>query len=277
MPQLCILTDKTVYFDHPIFVGSENVFIISPTSEIGFVSFNHFAHSLGKANKLKENIIASIDLFKKIFTNLSHVYNEIVVILCSPQICLAMYENAFKASESLQGRISIQIIDSQSISAGLGQVVMRAASIASGQPSTTEVYRQLQNKIAHIYTIFCSKDLKNLAKYGQFDFEHAIVGEMLGIAPVMILESGQIVATQKARNARHLVELLLEFVEEFYKLEKIFIFQSNPVFGSEFSQLQERLDTTLPNITASGITANPMLKELLGNRHIGLIAMDIDI
>lgn len=64
----------------------------------------------------------------------------------------------------------------------------------------------------------------------------------------MIFENDRIISTQKARNSRHLVELFMEFVDEFYSLKRIFLFQSSPVFSSEMNQLFERLTNAFPEV-----------------------------
>ena len=77
-----------------------------------------------------------------------------------------------------------------------------------------------------------------------------------------------------ARNSRHLVELFIEFVDEFYALKHIFLFQSNPVFGSEISQLVERVVNTYPDVTLTQIVEHPVIQALLGEHSLGMVVID---
>lgn len=272
MQQICLLTDLSAYFPDIQFPGSEFVYVLNP-------------HTLEKYSPLKEvyqllNLSGpelfdiSADDFRKIFLSLSRTHNEIVVILSSSQLNKKIHANVHRTVESLQGKVSLMIIDSNTIYAGLGETVRAAAQAARNLSTSSEIFRLVQKTISHIYTVFCTKDLSTLAMNGKFAREHALIGEMLGLAPVMIIENGLIVATQKARNSRHLVELFLEYIDEFYKLNQIFLFQDAPVFSTEMHQLQERIGTQFPEINARLLPTSLTLRTLLGKRCIGMIVID---
>lgn len=84
---------------------------------------------------------------------------------------------------SLKGRVSIQLLDSQTFGPGVGQVVTAAAACAADGQSLSDIYRQTQNFIGHVYSMFCSRELVRLSQLGEFDQEHALIAELLGISP----------------------------------------------------------------------------------------------
>lgn len=272
MQQICLLTDLSAYFLDIQFPGSEFVYVLTPYTPERYSSLREAYPSQNISNS--ELFDYSVDDFRKVFFSLSRTHNEIVVILSSSQLNKKLHENVHRTVESLQGKVSLMIIDSNTVYAGLGETVRAAAEAARNLSSSSEIFRLVQKTISHIYTVFCTKDLSTLAMNGEFAREHALIGEMLGIAPVMIIENGEIVATQKARNSRHLVELFLEYIEEFYKLNQIYLFQDAPVFSTEMHQLQERLSTQFPEINARQLPTSPNLRTLLGKRYIGMIVID---
>jgi fatty acid-binding protein DegV len=279
MPHLCLLTDQAVQFQDFTFAGSDAVYIVYPGIQNGYLTLAEYKKTILRSQTPNiPNPDIPVDTFRKVFLTLSRDYNEIIVILTSSQLNYLQYENAQKAAEGLKGKVSVQIVDSQTLSAGLAHLIVNAAAAIStelgNQKTSSDIFRQVQKSVSHIYTIFCTRDLRQLSVHGMFEVEHAIIGEMIGTVPVMILENGRIVATQKARNARHLVELLLEYLEEFYKLKQIYLYQSSPVFGTELNQLQERLELLLPDVPAFQIPTNPAVRDLLGNRAIGMIVLD---
>jgi DegV family protein with EDD domain len=274
MPQICILTDPAVLFEEPTFAGSELSFVINGSAEKPLTSVQQFSSRRNTHPKSWSDYTPGSESFRLAFAELARKYNEILVILSSAQINARLHSHAYRAAESFQGRVSLQIIDSQTFGPGLGQVVKAAASIAAHELSGSEIYRQTQLFIGHIYTIFCTRSLKLLSDQGKFDPEHAFLGEMLGIAPLLIIENGQIVSTQKARNSRHLVELFMEYLEEFYSLERIYLFQSEPVFGTELNQVRERINALFPEVDLHLITDFPAIQAAIGPSCIGMIVLD---
>lgn len=275
MSQICILTDFNAIFDSQDFPGSSLTYVIGP-SGVGLTrpSTNIKLESLSKNANGDSQLAPSANAFKQAFLTLAHNHNEIIVILSSSQISKSIYQNAIAAAESLKGKLSIQIIDSQTIGPGLGKIVSGAAFAISDNMTASEVYRYTQQLLAHIYTIFCTKELKRLSQIGVFDSEHALLGEMLGITPIMILENGLIVSTQKARNSRHLVEIFLEYLEEFYLLKKIYIFQTTPVFSSEFNQLRDRISVQFPETPITSLLHHPIIENQIGHRSMGMVVID---
>ena len=274
MPQICILTDPTALFEDLTFAGSELIYVVNGTPDKPIARISPFPkrgivdqHSLNRYTP-------SMETFRMAYADMARQYNEILVILSSAQINSNLYIHAQQAAESFQGRVSIQIIDSQTFGPGVGQIVQAAAAIAAKNPSGSEVYRQTQLYMGHIYTIFCTRALKQLSVQGKFDPEHAFLSEMLGIAPLLIIENGQIVSTQKARNSRHLVELFMEYLEEFYSLERIYLFQSEPVYGTELNQVRERINTMLPEVEVRQILDFPAIQASFGPACIGMIVLD---
>jgi DegV family protein with EDD domain len=272
MQQVCLLTDLSAYFLEDDFPGSEFVYVLTPHAAEKYSPLKEISQpASGSISPLFDY---SAEDFRKVILSLSRTHNEIIVILSSAQLNTKLHENAQRTAETLQGKVSLMIVDSQTIFAGLGEIVREAARAAQNLSTSSEIYRQVQKTISHIYTVFCTKDLSTLARQGEFASEHAFIGEMLGIAPILIIENGQIVATQKARNSRHLVELFLEYIEEFYKLNQIYLFQDSPVFSTEMHQLQDRLNTQFPEINARLLPTNPALRTIIGKRCIGMIVID---
>jgi fatty acid-binding protein DegV len=92
--------------------------------------------------------------------------------------------------------------------------------------------------------------------------------------PLFVLEQGQLIATQKARSSRHLVDCMHEFVGEFDSLEHIAVVQGVPPFEQEVRSLRERFSLEFGAIPVSEHTIGPSLASLLGPRSLGLFVME---
>ena len=186
MSSVCILTDNTAQFTKPVFPGRNLVTSISMQTlandvpddgqELKVGSLPATAHN-GSAPKL---IVPSPEDYRQMFLTLGQDYNEIVAI-CHSSYLSPAYEHAMEAAEAVRGRISIQIIDSQTTSVGLGFLVQAAAEAAENDARSTEIERLMRGLIPHIYSVFCIPNLTYLYHSGFLGQAQALVGEMLGL------------------------------------------------------------------------------------------------
>lgn len=280
MPRVCILTDSTAQFTVPSFPGLDLVNVIPLR-----VQLNEHIFLDGKdlkAANLAQNepsdagplaLPPSQEDFRQAFTNLAHKYNEIIAILHSSHLS-PTFAAGLEAASLVRGPASIHFIDSQTTAVGLGLIVQAAAEAAEAGATSTRISRLVRGLIPRIYTVFCVQSLSYLFRSGHLDPEQAIVGEMLGMTPFFILESGRLVPIQKVRNSRHLVDILHEFISEFGNLKHIAIVQGVPPFEQEARILRDRINTNFPNATFSEHTLGAALATILGPRSLGVVAME---
>lgn len=216
----------------------------------------------------------SVEEFRQLFLSLGKEYNEIVTVLTSSYLC-PTFLNAQQAAAQVQGRISVQIIDSQTISAGLGFLTQIAAEAAANNANLNEIERLLRGQIPHIYSVFCIPGLTYIYQAGFIDFSQAMVGEMLNLLPIYTLEDGNLTPLEKARNLRHLTDFFQEFLDEFNDLYQISIIQSIPALTHEGKILREHASLNFPKTPFSEHPINLSLASLFGPRSMGVFAIEI--
>jgi DegV family protein with EDD domain len=279
MPGVCILTDSTAQFPTTSFPGQELVSVI-PLN----IQFNGLRYSDGKDLKIGDLPLSARDPssptalpptpedFRQIFVKLGSEYDQIVAILLSPNLSLVI-QNAQQAI-SLMGWAPVTLIDSKTTGVGLGLLVQAAAEAAQEGASSLEVKRFIHSRIAHIYTVFCIQSLTYLSQAMHLDPAQAVVGEMLGVIALFLLENGRLVPVQKARNLRHLSDLLHEFILEFGDLQHIALSRGVIPFETEARSLRERICQDFPSTPYSEHIMGTALASILGPRSLGLVAME---
>jgi DegV family protein with EDD domain len=281
MSNVCILTDNTVQFSVPAFPGRDLVHIISIDLEwegklyVGGegLKANMFPTSITKTDHNKLKIIPpSVDDFKDLYFRLSNHYDEIVVILQTSSLS-NLVENAKAATDIVQGKTDIFITDSGTTGTGLGFVVELAAKLASEGHNGEYIDQQLRDITPRLYTIFCIEGLSYLHKQGFLEEAQATVGEYLKIRPLYIFDNGKFMASQKARNYRHLVDIFHEFITEFLEIDQIAFIQGVPAFENETRTLRERLVLDYEGLLISEHTINPSLAAMIGPRSLGLFVL----
>ncbi|MEW6716356.1 MAG: DegV family protein [Chloroflexota bacterium] len=280
MSQVAILTDSSVQFTTPNFIGHEFVSIIPLT-----ISLNGKVYKDGEGVKIYQlPIFANQELnprvipptpdeFRQTFAYLWREHNEIITIVPSAQFNPAFY-NAREAATPINGYSSVQIIDSQTTTVGLGLLIQAAAEAVANGANSAEVIRLLRAMIPRLYTVFYVQSLTYLFFSKYIDTGQAIIGELLEITPFLLMERGRLASIQKIRNTRHLVDATHEFLSEFNNLEYIGLIQGFPPFEHEFRVLRDRIISDFPNASFSEHTLNPTIATMIGPRSLGIVVLE---
>ncbi len=110
------------------------------------------------------------------------------------------YAHALMASEQLLGRCEIQVIDSQTMSFGLGLLAQAAILAAEAGQSFEDIVRVVRGMIPRLYTIFFLEDLSHLHRHGLVTRSQAILGNMLGVIAFLTMEDGRLIPMEKVRS-----------------------------------------------------------------------------
>ena len=275
---ISIITDGTIQFPNPVFEGRKLVTILpiiwekSGTGESRKdITISDFPKStINQASPKFEN--NSFEVYQNLFKRLAPNHEGILAILNSSQIN-DNYENALAAANEMQGEIPIRVVDSQNISLGLGMMIQRAADAANQGMELIQLELLVRNLIPRIYTVICTPGLSYLEQRGIVNKTQAKVGEHLGMLPVFTLDKGELVHSEKARNKRHLVDILHEFLTEFGKLEHISFLQGLPSFETETRALRDRLAEDHADTPISEQNIAPQIASIIGPYSLGIFAL----
>lgn len=237
MPETCILTDGLIQFPTLRYPGQNRVRTVAITSVI---SANHMEDSADQ--KISELPVSaddrlaphlqppSVDFFRKLFTNLLDIYDEILAIFSSSALT-PTYKNAVEAAVKVDRQMRIQVIDSQTFALGLGYLVKFAAEQLEKGISPKIVTQNIHSKIPHIFTLINIPSLSYLYYNGLIDRAQAWVGEKLELMPNFTLEEGEFLSTDKMRNKRHVTEYFLEYIKEFEAIDYIAYLYGDPSYS----------------------------------------------
>ena len=215
----------------------------------------------------------SVEQFVAAYSRLQDETDEIVSIHTSAGIS-ASYRNAIKASEGFRGRCDIQVIDSTSLSAGLGILASRAAAAAEAGSSLEEVVRVVRGVIPRLYLVFFLDDMAYLERNGLVSQSQAILGNMLNIFPFLTVEHGRLIPMEKVRSRIRAQEKLIEFVMEFSDIEQLGILYSTPEPDEEALLVAERLEALYPDTPLQYVNYGPALATYVGLNGLGLIVLE---
>jgi DegV family protein with EDD domain len=276
MPGTCILTDSSVQFLNTDAQNCEHVIFIPHHLAAGEnVRLEQTGTAAPATSTAGPALLQppTVEEFHAILFQLSQKYQNIFVILLSSHLSTA-YQNACEAVFQLRGTASFQVIDSQTIGAGLGMLVQMAVQAVQKGTAPVQINRLVRGMIPHVYTIFCLQSLHYLALSTHLDPAQASVADMLGIIPIYVLDGGKLVPVQKARNMRQSVDLMHEFVTEFERVDHIALLHGLSFHEQEIRSLQDRLTQDFPEAPISVNNFSPAMTALFGPRSYGIAVLE---
>jgi DegV family protein with EDD domain len=234
MSSITILTDSTVQFTLPTFNGRSLVRVLP--MDILYCGILHEGGKNIKPSDLPPSFVTgqsiqlvppSLERMCSLLTSDENglAYDQVLGIFASSAMS-RMVERALEAQKLVNGRTRLQIVDSETISVGLGILVQAAADAAARGATLADTERLVRSLIPHIYAILCAPGLSYLYASGFLDRAQAGVGEMLGLFPIFAVEEGRLTPLEKMRNHRQVLDFFQEFLEEFEQLQYIAFLQS---------------------------------------------------
>ncbi len=210
--------------------------------------------------------------FEQVFAEHTKQPNsEVVAILLSSKLS-ETWQNATRAAAPLLGRHKIIVIDSQTISVGLGMLITAAGEAAAQGASLDDVVKLVRGMIPKIYIGFFVETLDYLARGGRIGKAQSILGTMLSIKPLLILEEGEIVALEKVRTRAKAIEKLVEFITEFAHIERLVILHSTT--PDDVKLLIEQVDLMMPGLKITVDNYGPVAATHVGPDALGVVVFE---
>jgi DegV family protein with EDD domain len=280
MGSICIVTDSSAQFTQLTNPGRTGVQVIP-------LKVEHAGQMYPNGDELKSSSLPvsvvtgsapklvppTVDEFRELFLQLTQTHSHILGIFTSAQLC-SCFANAQEAANIVRGGTDLQIIDSQSLSVGLGILVETALDAINQGQSAAAIEYLVRSMIPHIYGVLCTPGLSYLFRNGFLDRGQGLVGEMLSLLPIFALEEGHLVPLEKVKTIRHTETYFQEFLDEFDSLRHIALIQSAPAGNTEIHSLKEHAHEIFPKTPFTAHTINLPTAVLLGPRTMGMFVVE---
>ena len=201
------------------------------------LSVAQFYERLASSSVLPETAAPSPGAFATAFRRLhAEGADEIVCINLSSQLSATM-QSAQNGAAAVAAELPVHVIDSSSITAGLGNLVVLAAEAARDGATAPEV-RALVEDLKSRQHVFGTLDtLDNLKKGGRIGGAQALLGSMLAIKPLLDLSSGAVVEAGKTRTRKKAFAWLQQVVLEHAPFEHLSVMHGFAPDVDEFLEL----------------------------------------
>jgi len=202
--------------------------------------------------------------FERAYIQVEREFSALLV-LCPAPALLGGLEAAQAAAHAHGGVLKISVLDTGQIGAGLGILAQIAARQASAGASLAEVEDCVRAALPYIFTLFCP---------GRNPQENFSQTSEAANQPMFSLEDGALLPFKKVRTKRHLIEDLLEFLEEFEHPQQLTFFHGSASKLRSHS-LRETAGRLFPGILLNDLNLNPPLTALFGPQTVGMTVLEM--
>ena len=133
----------------------------------------------------------------------------------------ATYQNALQARQlfyddhpGAQEKMRITVIDSKSYTMAYGYIVLEAAKAVAGGATADEAIAMIRDWLDHVRILFTPYDLKYAKKSGRVSAAAAVLGDALGIHPIMSFPDGDSKVLAKVRGDKALIPAMLKIAQQ---------------------------------------------------------------
>ena len=150
--------------------------------------------------------------FLSIFQQLTDAGDEVIAILISRRLS-GTYDSAAIARESNENW-PVEVVNSGSVSVGLGLMVQRAVEMVETGASRTEIVAAMDRMRDGIQLMFTVETLEYLQRGGRIGKAQAMVGTVLRLKPLLGISDGEVVPFARVRSKRKALGAMLDLLAD---------------------------------------------------------------
>jgi DegV family protein with EDD domain len=139
----------------------------------------------------------------------------------------ATYQAASLAAQSCGSDIDVEVVDSRSVTMGLGMIVLEAARRGAAGASLADVAAVARDLAARTRVYGALDTLENLKKGGRIGAAQALLGSLLSIKPIIEVRDGKVEPESKQRTRTKALAHLLAKVREAGRVENVAVMHAD--------------------------------------------------
>jgi DegV family protein with EDD domain len=235
------------------------------------LSVDAFWRELEASSVLPETAAPSVGAFEETFRRLSDEGADGIVCINLSARLSATMQSAQVAAKALDGDIPIEIIDSQSASMGIGNLVIHAARRARAGASVEEIAADIEARRARQHVFATLDTLEYLRKGGRIGGAQALLGSVLSIKPVIAVVDGAVEPAGRVRTRSKALRSLVDQVPSGGEVESVSVLHANAPDVDEFLSMLRPL---VPDADVTVGIIGPVIGVHTGPRVMGIAWID---
>lgn len=230
------------------------------------LSAEEFYRRMGAFEGLPETAAPSPGAFEEAFRKAGADGDAVICLNISSALSATM-ASAQNAARAVEGDLDVRVLDSKSITAGLGTQLVLAAEAAAGGARAEEVVAVIEAAIPRTRILGGLDTLENLRKGGRIGGAKAMLGTMLSVKPVVDISTGVVEEAGKVRTRKKQMQFLLDALKAAGNVERLVVCDGEAPDAEEFADL---VADVVPRESFTRSKIGPVIGTHGGPRMIGL-------
>lgn len=217
--------------------------------------------------------LPGIEELRQLIIKTNSSYDEVFCILSAgyfTQLSLVVDDIA----EKNKSKANFHLIDSQTFSAGQGYLVNKTIQMIEKNVPPKKIDTSIREIIPNIYTLLGSPNLSFLHASGFLDAGQMVIGDQHAIIPLFSLENGKLSSLEKFRNMHGISDYLLEFLEEFERIEQLIFIYPATLKLQIFNEIKQVSHENHEITSYYEFSSNEFLSNLIGPEGFGMILIE---
>ncbi len=198
------------------------------------LSTDEFYRRLGESEHLPETSAPAPGAFAAMFNQMASEGATAVVCINLSEALSATIQSARTAATSDDVEIDVRVVNSKSVTGGLGSIVLACAKAGRDGASVDDVVALAEDMSGRTRVYATLDTLENLKKGGRIGGAQAAFGAMLSIKPLLDLSTGEVVAAGKQRTRKRSLAWVKEQLANAGEVENLAILHANATDYDEF-------------------------------------------
>ncbi len=201
------------------------------------LSVEEFYERMAAADDLPETAAPSPGAFEAAFRAGAAAGAESVICINISSELSATMQSALAAATATGDDLDVRVIDSRSITSGLGTLVLAAAEAAEAGGSADEIVALLDDLIPRTHVFGALNTLANLKKGGRIGGAQAMLGSMLSIKPIVDISTGVVEEAAKQRTRKKSLAWLYDTMRAAGAIERVAVYHGDAPDLDEFLEI----------------------------------------
>ena len=193
-----------------------------------------FYRRLASSEQLPETSAPAPGAFVEMFNKMASEGATAVVCINLSEALSATIQSARTGATSDDVSIDVRVVNSKSVTGGLGSIVLSCAKAARDGASVDDVVALAEDMSGRTRVYATLDTLEYLKKGGRIGGAQAAFGALLSIKPLLDLSTGEVVAAGKQRTRKRSLAWIREQLENAGNIENLAILHSNADDINEF-------------------------------------------
>lgn len=208
----------------------------------------------------------AVGVFEETFSTLAKETDEIFSVHVIGALS-GTFNSAAAAAHNI-AQAAIRVVDSQSVSMGLGWLAILAARAAKEGKNLDQIDRLVADSLRRVHIIAMLDTLEYAQRGGRLGKGAALAGSLLNVKPILSITDGEVVPVEKPRTQQRALERIVDIAFASGPIQEIAVIHAAAPEQAE--QLREMLSKTLVEADIVVAETGPVLSAHTGPGAVGV-------